>query len=181
MESASSPAPAPPAACPQSMVREGRSFPLPQAPARPHMQGHWGQPNELTASQSTLCPELDQLKCQAELGGDELLPSGEQAHVHASWAMRASGLSDACASMHGLHAQLPWLSAAHKPPAAIWPWLFPGDPGNLWPEERSVRSQLGGLGTTAAKTEKILFLPPAPALLIPSDTGTALSQVERAL
>lgn len=105
--------------------------------APPHVQGHWGQPDGLTASRSTLHPELEQLKCQAELGWAKLLPSGEWAHVHAAWAARAPGLSDVCASTRRLHAQLPRLSAAHKPPAAVWPWPFSGDPGNLQPEEGS--------------------------------------------
>lgn len=158
METSSSPAPAPPAACPQSTVRgKGRSFPLPQAPAQWHLLtckvtgGSW---KGLMASQSTLCPELEQPKCQAELGWAKLLPSGEWAHVHAAWAARALVLSDTCTSMHGLCAQLPPLSAAHKPPAAIWPWLFSGDSGNLQLEDGSAWRGLGSLETTATKTEK---------------------------
>lgn len=122
--------------------------------APPHVQGRWGQLDGLMASQSTLCPELEQPECQAELGWAKLLPSGEWAHMHAAWAARALVLSDTCTSMHGLRAQLPPLSAAHKPPAAIWPWLFSGDPGNLQLEEGSAWRGLGNLETTATKTEK---------------------------
>lgn len=46
----------------QSTARgEGRTF-------APHVQGHWGHPDRLTGPRSTPRPELEQLKCQAELG-----------------------------------------------------------------------------------------------------------------
>ena len=65
------------------------------------MQRHCGRPSGLTAPRPAPHPELEQPKCQAELGQAKLLPSGEQAHVRAAWAARAPGPSDACAAGPG--------------------------------------------------------------------------------
>lgn len=124
-----------------------------QTPAPPHVQGHWEQPDGLMAFCPTPCPELEQSKCQAELGRDELLPCREEAHVCAAWAARAPGPSDACSGSPRLRARLPRPSAAHKP-AAVWHRPCSGDPANLQPGERSACTQLSSLGTTAAKTGK---------------------------